>query len=413
MKKTNSSLKKKPFPSMPNKSDSADVVIIGGGPAGLALAVALKRFGLSISLIEKQPELALSSPSMDGRDIALTHASIKILQDLAIWQRIPVQHIFPVKEARVLDGKSPYALNFDSRDEDREALGYLVSNHLIRKAAYEQARKNNDLDLRTSMHVISIDSEASHSTVTLNNGDRIKASLLVAADSRFSQCRRMMGIPVRMRDFGRSAIVCRMKHEYDHNHIAYECFNYGYTLAILPLSTNLSSIVITLPSSQAERFCAMSEVSFNNKVRDLSSGRFGDMDLAGGRYSYPLIATYADRFTGSRFALLGDAAVGMHPVTAHGYNFCLYGMHTLSREIGITLNSGLDIGSDELLARYNRMHRRTTRPLYIGTNALVTLYTNEDPTIKLLRRAILRFGNVATPVRKLITRHLTATSRTE
>jgi ubiquinone biosynthesis UbiH/UbiF/VisC/COQ6 family hydroxylase len=385
-----------------------DIVIVGGGPVGLAFAAALKKQNLRLCLIEKQPEKILANPAMDGRDIALTHSSMKILRELEILPRIP--DVAPIEEARVLNGTSSYALNFDSREAGTEALGYLISNHLIRKAAYEAVKGQHGLDIRTGVEVVGLNPGVAKSSVKLSSGETIEATLVIAADSRFSPCRKMMGIPVSMRDFGRTVVVCRMALERAHDRVAYECFYYGRTLAVLPLTGKMVSVVITLSSDQAAELLAMPERTFSADVTERFGGKHGAMKLIGERHAYPLVATYADRFADKRFALLGDAAVGMHPVTAHGYNFGLYGVRTLAHEIENALSLGLDIGSPSHLDRYNHAHRRATLPLYMGTNAIVELFTNEKRPARMLRDAVLRLGNFAMPFKRVITNQLTQTS---
>ena len=153
----------------------------------------------------------------------------------------------------------------------------------------------------------------------------VNASLVVAADSRFSEIRRKMGIPASMLDFGRVAIVCRMKHRESNQATAWECFHYGQTLAVLPLSEYESSIVITVPTDKADHFMTQPVSAFNQDVEQQFGGKLGAMDLNGERFAYPLVAVWANRFVGPRFAVIGDAAVGMHPVTAHGFNLGLRG----------------------------------------------------------------------------------------
>jgi ubiquinone biosynthesis UbiH/UbiF/VisC/COQ6 family hydroxylase len=398
---------KKTAPKKASPMSAYDIAIIGSGPSGLALAAALKNSGFRLCLIEKQSEAALAKPSFDGRDTALTHFSIRIMKDLGLFQRIPAKEISPIKQARVLDGTSPYALQFDSRDDDKDALGYLVSNHLIRKAAYELVKGQAGLALRTDVEVTGIETGEAHNRLRLSNGQLIEASLVVAADSRFSNTRRMMGIPLAMRDFGRTVVVCRVKHTEPHHQIAHECFHYGRTLAVLPLQGNTSSIVITLPSDQVEALMHMPAKAFAAEVAERFGDRLGTMTLITERHAYPLVATYADRFVGHRFALLGDAAVGMHPVTAHGYNFGLYGVQTLVEQITKSRSLGLDIADPLGLARFNRRHRKATLPLYLGTNALVALYTNEKPMVKHVRRTVLRLGNLMKPLNRMITQQLT------
>ncbi|MCL4722333.1 MAG: monooxygenase, partial [Gammaproteobacteria bacterium] len=116
----------------------------------------------------------------------------------------------------------------------------------------------------------------------------------------------------------------------------------------------------------------------------------------------------AQRFVGQRFALLGDAAVGMHPVTAHGFNFGLYGVDALTRAMGAARLRGGDIGGMDVLSRYQAEHRRVTRPIYLGTNALVGLFTNDDLPARVLRSAVLRIANRLPPLKAGITRQLSA-----
>lgn len=392
-------------------SFSYDVIIIGGGPAGLSFARALADTNLKICVIEKQSEKILASPPEDGRDIALTHLSLKIMKELDIWSAIPAKEISPIREARVLNGTSSYFLGFDSQNTGKEALGYLVPNYLIRRAAYQSIQQWKNIDLMTDVSVLDSSTDANKGSVTLSNGMTLTAPLLVAADSRFSETRRKMGIPAQMRDFGRVVIVGRMEHDLPHNHIAYECFHYDQTLAILPMNRKQSSIVITLPANKVAEVMAMDEEEFNTDIEIRFESRLGSMRRIGKLHPYPLVAVYADKFYANRFALMGDAAVGMHPVTAHGFNFGLRGADTLAREIKSALHLGLDIGAESVLEAYHTQHRRATHPIYLGTNALVWLYTNTHGPAKFLRSALLKAGNILPPVRSLITGQLTETPR--
>ncbi|MBL8638501.1 MAG: 5-demethoxyubiquinol-8 5-hydroxylase UbiM, partial [Alphaproteobacteria bacterium] len=393
----------------PSKKSSLsyDVIIIGGGPAGLSFARALADTDLKICVIEKQSEKILASPPEDGRDIALTHLSLKIMQELGIWSEIPAKEISPIREARVLNGTSSYFLGFDSENTGKEALGYLVPNFLIRRAAYQSVKPWKNIDLMTDISVTETSTDEARGTVTLSNGVTLTAPLIVAADSRFSETRRKMGIPAQMRDFGRVVIVGRMEHDLPHHHIAYECFHYDQTLAILPMNRKQSSIVITLPTDKVAEVMGMDEEEFNTDIEMRFENRLGTMRRIGKLHPYPLVAVYADKFYANRFALMGDAAVGMHPVTAHGFNFGLRGADTLAKEIKNALHLGLDIGANSVLEAYHTEHRRATHPIYLGTNALVWLYTNTHGPAKFLRSALLKVGNILPPVRSLITGQLT------
>lgn len=385
-----------------------DIVIIGGGPAGLSFARALANTDLKIVIIEKLAIENLANPTFDGRDIALTHLSVKLLKELGAWSRIPSDCISPVKEARVLDGTSSYFLHFDHRKTCHDALGYLVSNHLIRKALYEEVETLSNVRLITDIAVTSVSTDSEKASVLLSNGETIETVLVVAADSRFSETRRIAGISATMRDFGQVVIVCRMEHEKPHQNIAYECFHYGRTLAVLPLTGNQSSIVITAPSYRSNEILSMSNKQFSNDISSQFKHRLGRMKLVGERYPYPLIAVHADKFASLRFALIGDAAVGMHPVTAHGFNLGLRGQDTLAKEIKSALVRGIDFGSSTVLENYQSKHRRVTYPLYLATNGIVRLYTNELLSARIMRKTLLRLGNNIWPIKRVIMNQLTA-----
>jgi ubiquinone biosynthesis UbiH/UbiF/VisC/COQ6 family hydroxylase len=233
--------------------------------------------------------------------------------------------------------------------------------------------------------------------------------LVVAADSRFSKTREMMGIRTEQLNFDRTCIVTRMTHEEPHDETAYECFFESHTLAVLPLNNKRVSIVMTLDSSEADGVLSLSPVGFAKMISDKIGARLGKMKLDTKLFSYPLISTYAQKFYAPRYALLGDAAVGMHPVTAHGFNFGLRGADVLAREIQIAANTGIDIGSASVLRNYSAQHRMATRPMYFGTNTLVKLYTHRSKPAAWLRGALLRIGNNLPPAKRMIMNQLTET----
>lgn len=393
-----------------------DVLIVGAGPAGLALAAALADAGLAVQLLEQQTRAALDDPPDDGREIALTHRAREVMGTLGMWQRLSPDAISLLREARVMDGDSPSTLRFgvDSRN-DGANLGWLVPNHQIRRAALAAALARESVRLETDARVASLARSADGATLTLADGRLLSAPLVVAADSRLSPLRRLAGIGAQMHDFGRSVIVGPVAHSLDHKGIAWECFRYGNTLALLPMTGGRTSAVITVGSDGAQRWMSMSDDEFAAEVQKQAGGRLGDVRSAGPRHLYPLVGVYSHRFAGPRFALIGDAAVGMHPVTAHGYNFGLYGIEVLARELKAAHRARRDIGALAVLEPFEREHRRTTLPVYLGTNAVVSLFTDERAPAKLARKAVLTLAEKAPGLSRLlkagITRQLTGRSR--
>ncbi len=389
----------------------SDVIIIGAGAVGLSCASSLSSLGLEIVLIEKQDEIQLSNPAYDGREIALTHLSKQLLEKTGAWHHLDPDSISFVKEAKVLDGGSSYSLDFDYREVCEDTLGFMVSNHRIRKALYQEVKTRSNIRLICNQSIDHIRTTHSNAEIKLNDGRVLSSGLIIASDGRFSTSRTAMGISTKMYDFGKTAIVCKVSHELPHQDTAYECFRYGNTLAVLPLSGNNSSIVMTIPSDQKTDILDLTDKELGEMItvqfKGLVENHFGDMEIASQRFSYPLIASYANRFFANRFAIIGDAAVSMHPVTAHGYNFGLKGQYLLSEEIKKARYVGNDIGSLSILKEYDRTYKRASKPLYLATNALVKLYTNEHPFPKVLRKAVLRLGNVLPPAKRAIMHQLT------
>ncbi|MDG9923268.1 MULTISPECIES: 5-demethoxyubiquinol-8 5-hydroxylase UbiM [unclassified Pseudomonas] len=385
-----------------------DVAIIGAGPAGLCLARALSGHGLSVVLLERQTEQELAEPAFDGREIALTHASQKLLEKLGLWQRLPADEAAVLRDAQVLNGPSLFALQIHAEQAGAERLGHLVANRAIRRAAFDAVAECADVQLRCEASVRAIRHAEREVPLELANGEVLRTRLLVAADSRFSETRRQLGIGARLKDFGKTMLVCRMHHQKPHRQTAWEWFGYGQTLALLPLNGNQSSVVLTLPPREIERLRGLDEQAFAREMEQRFDRRLGAMQLASERHAYPLIGAYAEKLVGPRCALIGDAAVGMHPVTAHGFNFGLGSVQRLSAAVLTAHARGEDIATPAVLARYERQHRLATWPLYQATNLLVDMYTDDRLPVRLLRGAGLRVAQGLLPLKKGIARHLTA-----
>lgn len=390
--------------------DLYDVLIIGGGPVGLCFAKSLSVLGLSVAIVEKQSRAALENPPIDGRDVALTHLSVNILKQLGVWQSIPAEAISIIREARVFNGTSSKFMGLGTFKRDQ--LAYIVSNHLIRAAAYAAIKEDPHIHFIESGTPQRFEPQASHTDVVLSDGSSMRVKLVVAADSRFSETRKKIGISIAMRDFGKVMVVCQMQHDLPHQGIAQECFLYNKTtLAALPLTGNRSSVIITVQPLEAEKIVKLPEVEFNHYVSEKLYNRLGAMRLDSERYAHPLMGVYPNAFVAQRFALIGDAAVGMHPVTAHGFNFGLKGQHTLARYIAGAMRSKKDIGEKGVLMRYQADHQRTTRLLYLFTNSIVSLYTNDSPPLKMVRKTLLHLANNITPLKSFIVSKLLAQKR--
>ena len=190
-----------------------DAIIIGGGGHGLTTAYYLaKNHGLTkIAVVEKLPRVSFSKPQYDGREIALTHRSVKILKKIGAWSFIPSSSISLVKEARIKDGTSAYFLHFDHKKTNRDSLGYIISNQEIRKALFKKFKKISNVKLFINSEVFSILNNKNFATVNLSNKKILKSSLVVAADGRLSKIRKKKGISSNIKDFGTTMIFCKME----------------------------------------------------------------------------------------------------------------------------------------------------------------------------------------------------------
>jgi len=370
-----------------------DIIIVGAGPAGLSLARALEHSGLSIAIIDLQRRRSLAEPTDDGRDIMLTHRSIQHLVDLGIWAKLPSSEISLVREARVLNVDSKLSAPADGEAQPARNLGSLVSNQLIRRTLFECVEQQANITLKTGVTTVDAKASQAGSCVTLSSGEKLTGRLLIAADSRASTVRTALGIGTEMAWLDQAVLVCRIEHERDHRNIATEWFDHQQKCALLPLLGRQSSVVLTVAMEDAKRLAALSDVALGSKISGRCSHGLGPLRvIANSRHVYPVVTSFAKRFAVPGAALIGDAAVSMHPATRHGFNLGLAGATMLGQEICDAQRLGLDLAKSGLLRGYERSHRRLALLLYRTTNLLVRSCDEGWPPPHLTRHANLGLG---------------------
>lgn len=390
-----------------------DVLIVGAGPVGLCFASALQATDLRIAIVEKKDADTLENPAFDGREITLTHTTVDRLNDIGVWAHIPADEVHRLKETKIYDGKTAKPLTFrqpkHAHGVPTDRLGYLVSNHLIKKAALTQAKNNANITWFTRTEITSVDLNADdvigNACVVTAEGQRLYAKLIVASDSRFSQMRTQFGISSDRLDFGRSALAFRISHPQSEDETAYEFFRAGQTLSVLPLTPSVTSCVITAATPKVLAL-AQDADSVKQHLADIMGNRFGEVTIDSSLHSHPLVTAHAKRFVAAKGALIGDAAVGMHPITSHGFNLGFSSAYTLANLVTEAQRKQQHIGSDALLAEYERKHLRRSRPLYHTTNTIVSLFAMDNAPAKLLRTAVIQTSGRFPRVREMLTNML-------
>ncbi len=382
-----------------------DMVIIGAGPAGLGFASLVSDAGYSVGLFDRQSQTALARPKNDGRDIAVSAKSRCILERMGAWEHIPADKISPIRAAKVIDGQSPFTLDFDPAHAGADRLGQIISNHLIRKALYKVMQGKPNITLFTGSEVKALHRHETHVQIDLTDGQSFTGKLAVAADTRFSKIRREAGIRADQHDFGQTMIVGRMQCSTPHNHVAWEMFRPDGGLAVLPLNNDIASVVQTFPADKAAAFMAMSEANYARASEARLAGLLGSLSCVSPRVAYPLVGVYAERFHTHRLVLIGDAAVGMHPVTAHGFNFGIQGVADLAGRLAGRHSD--DPGTAPALAAYGRSHRRRTWSLYQFTEKMISLYTTNTLPARLLRKTGLHIAQYSGPAKDMLVARLT------
>ncbi len=389
-----------------------DIVIVGGGPVGLAFAASLRASRLKILLVEKSSLDIISNAKDDGREIALTHASVKILKKLGVWQLIASDDITPISEAQVFNGNNHKdGLVFKAEHAHLDALGYLVANHLIRRALFSIVHAAENIELLTEVTLDKITQKDLENVLLLNNTKEVRAKLVVAADSRFSRVREQVGIAATIENFSKTMIVARAQNTIAHHNIAREYFNYQKTLALLPItyrgSPHYYSVILTVNIGEVDSVIALSNNKFAHYISTMLQNKMGKMKFTDKRYTYALQGVFAKRFIARRLALIGDAAVAMHPVTAHGFNLGLHGQNLLAELVIRAYRRRQDVGNYSLLKSYECRQVPLAKLMYMGTNGVVSLFTNDAPFIKPIRYFMLKFAKHFSPIHYVITHHLT------
>jgi 2-octaprenyl-6-methoxyphenol hydroxylase len=385
-----------------------DVIVGGGGMVGLTLALALAQGGLKVAVCDPVPPKALLDAGFDGRVSALSYSSQRMFEALDVWPLLE-NDAQPIKDILVTDAPeggapSPFSLHFDS-DEIGRPMGAIAENRHIRRALFAALDAQKNITLIAPAALTGLEEDGGKIVATLSNGEKISASLAVAADGRESPMRDEMGLAVIGWSYPQMGIVATVEHEKPHNGVAYEHFLPAGPFAILPLPGNRSSLVWTECDTLAPAMMKLPEDEFNAEISKRFGAHLGATKAAGPRWSYPLKFHLARGYVKSRFALCGDSAHGIHPIAGQGLNLGLKDAAALAETVLDAARLGMDVGGLDVLKRYERWRRFDAFTLAAATDGLNRLFSNDITPLRIARDLGLGIVDGIAPLRRFFMRH--------
>ena len=392
----------------------ADVIIGGGGLVGQTLALALDQAGLSVIVVDASKPSETLAPSFDGRAFAIAYASYRMWRALGLGDALdevaqPIEQIM-VTDGRVggaRNGPSLLHLHFDRSElhDHDEPLGLMLEVRHVRQALDQGVRARPSIRMIQPNSVSAITRDPAGVTVTLTNGETLRAPLLVGADGRRSFVRPAVGIRTIGWDYPVTAIVATIQHEKPHQAIAHEYFLPTGPFAILPLKGERSNIVWAEPRKAADTLLAMNEPDFLAELRLRFGDFLGALALEGPRFGYPLSLQLAERMIDDRVVLAGDAAHGIHPLAGQGLNLGLKDCAALAECIADGVAVGLDAGDVSILERYQRWRRFDNTTMALGMEFFDKLFSNDFGPLRVARRLGLGAVNAMGPARRFFMKY--------
>jgi len=371
-------------------NDNTDVLIAGGGFAGLTLAIALRQaLGPSFAVTVADPTFGKSHDG-DERASAIVAAAHRLFEAIGVWDAVsseaqPILDMV-VTDSRLADATRPVFLSFGGDIEPGEPFAHMIENRLLVGALEAKARDCGVVLVAGAVKQIAAPAAGdSHIAATLSDGGTIAARLLVAADGARSTIRQAAGIATHGWTYGQSAIVINVAHERDHNGRAEEHFLPAGPFAILPLTGCRCSIVWTEQTAEAARIVALPDEEFHAELEQRFKLHLGELKVIGARRVHPLGFFVARAFIADRIALAGDAAHVIHPIAGQGLNMGLKDVAALAEVIVDAARLGLDPGLHSVLEKYQRWRRFDTMAMGFATDGLNRLFSNRSDVLRLAR----------------------------
>ncbi len=396
-----------------------DVIVVGGGIAGAALARALKDAGLRLALVEARPldtaGLANLAPvtgiaDVDSRVSAITPASQRLLESLGAWEALAASRLCPYQFMSVWDADGTGQVDFRASDVDAPHLGHIIENSLLTGALLEGLERQPGTSLISPARVADLDlSDEGRVVLEFEGGDALSASLVVAADGALSRLRELGGFRTREWDYGHSALVTTVSTERPHQACAYQRFLATGPLAFLPLphfdGRHCCSIVWSAETERAEALMALDEAAFNAELGAALEHRLGQVTASSPRLSFPLRQRHATDYVKPGLALVGDAAHTIHPLAGQGINLGLQDVAVLADELSAASRRGGNPGDLDLLLRYQRRRKGENLLMMAAMDGFKRLFGDRKLPVRWLRNTGMHWVDRSGPLKQQLMRH--------
>ena len=380
-----------------------DIIVVGGGLAGLTQTALLAQNGFNVLCIDKDNQT--STNPTDARTTAISYGSHLILKKAGIWDDL-LKQACPIKDIQILDGTSPVLLDFPIDAVEQSAFGWIIENKFIREALSKAVKKEKSATHLSGQSVKDFEVSEETATVILDNGKQYHATLIIGADGRQSFTRKWMNVDVREWSYDQQAVVTIVTHEKPHKNVAIEHFRSEGPFAILPMLDNdkgehRSSIVWTDHSNAALQY---DDKTFLAALNARFPDFYGEVISNEQRLSYPLNFSHAFDYIKPRMALIADAAHGIHPIAGQGLNLGFRDIDALCDILKTAKSHDEDIGDIKTLEQYQSARQKDNTAMAAATDLLNKTFSNKFPPLKLARKVGLKMVNKIKPTKRYFMR---------
>ena len=389
---------------------TTDIVISGGGVAGLTAAAAFGSAGFSVICVDPEPPVTSATEAgADLRSTAFLQPAIQVLQAAGLWEKL-IPHAAPLQIMRIIDAggieNEPRRIkDFNASDVSDHPFGYNLPNWLLRREMVARLAELPNVDFRPGVATKTILTRDTEARVTLTDGTNISARLLIGADGRNSLVRQALDIGVRTWRYGQKALTFAVTHPVSHDNISTEIHRSGGPFTLVPLPDRdgipASAVVWMNEGPEIQRLAALDAPDFTTAINARSCHILGPLTLASPCMVWPIISQLADALTAPRTALMAEAAHVMPPIGAQGLNMSLTDIATL---LNLAKTTPGTLGDDAMLAAYQRARHRDIQTRVLGIDALNRASMLGAPALRDLRGAALSALYAVTPLRKTLMR---------